>query len=42
MYRRGRNGVSTTGFTANFMLFDGGTVWLLPFAARDHARRLQQ
>ena len=27
--RRGRDGVSTNGVTANFMFFDGGTFWVL-------------
>ena len=28
--RKGTNGVSTNGVTANFMLFDRGTFWVLP------------
>ena len=28
--RKGTHGVSTNGVTANFMLFDGGTFWVLP------------
>ena len=29
-HRKGTNGVSTNGVTANFMLFDRGTFWVLP------------
>ena len=28
--RKGTNGVSTNGVTANFMFFDRGTFWVLP------------
>ena len=28
--RKGTNGVSTNGVTANFMFFDGGTFWVIP------------
>ena len=28
--RKGTNGVSTTGVTANFIFFDRGTFWVLP------------
>ena len=30
LVRRGTNGVSTKGVTANFMLFGRGTFWVLP------------
>ena len=30
--RKGTSGVNTSGVTASFMLFDGGTFWVLPLS----------
>ena len=36
MSRKGTNGVSTNGVTANFVFFDRGTFWVLPLTLQAH------
>ena len=38
----GSNGVSTSGVTANFMFFDGGTFWVLALTCLSNATCLTQ
>ena len=40
-FRKGTNGVSTNGVTANFMLFDRGTFWVLPLNLRLSSQKCQ-